>query len=285
MKQKYSAKLFLWLTGGLLAVFLSACKIIDPGEEIPSYIHIDQITLSTSYSSQGSASENITDAWIFIDGDLIGGFELPCSVPVLYEGTHRILVRAGIKQNGQSSTRAIYPFYKGYEADITLTRAQVTTINPTVAYFPSVNFVWMEDFDQAGQSLVPDLAGQIDSATGTAAFEGIRSGYIHLSADTSDFLGRSSVAYSLAASSEVYLEFDYKCTEVFSVGIIGSSNDFHEWAVVSPSNGWNKFYIRLTDVLANTQITSPFKIYFAMRRISGSVDKPELYLDNIKLLK
>jgi hypothetical protein len=265
---------------------IAGCRVIDPAEEIPSYIHIDAINLTTSYQAEGTASHEISDAWIFVDGELIGGFELPCTVPVLYEGSHRILIRAGIKQNGQGATRAIYPFYKGYETTVELTRAQTTTISPTVTYFPAVQFIWMEDFDQPGQSLVPDLTGQIDSAVGADAFEGIRSGYIHLNADTFSFLGRSSVPFTgLTASTENYLEFNYKSNEYFSIGIIGPSNDFHEWAVASPSSDWNKLYIRLSDVLAELPANSSVKVYFAMLRTASTVDRPELYLDNIKLVK
>jgi len=51
--------------------------LINPAEPIPSYIHIDKIDLTTDYSSQGTSSNKITDAWIYVDNELIGAFEMP----------------------------------------------------------------------------------------------------------------------------------------------------------------------------------------------------------------
>src|ERR1044071_5141348 len=136
------------LGAGLFALAVGAfsfdgCQVFDPAEDIPSYIHIDSIGLSVN-SNEGTASHAIPDAWVYIDGALLGGYELPVNIPVLKEGTHTILVLSGIKQNGLSTTRAIYPEYQGWDTTVTLTRGQITHLGPIVVhYFPSTNFEWM----------------------------------------------------------------------------------------------------------------------------------------------
>src|ERR1051326_8915965 len=88
------------LYGGLIAAAFSSCSIFDTSEKIPAYIHIDKIAfIPASASWQSPTSVKITDAWVYIDGQLVGAYELPCTFPVQCEGTHNILVEAGIKQN------------------------------------------------------------------------------------------------------------------------------------------------------------------------------------------
>lgn len=286
MKQLSAASFFRLPALGILMIFLAGCSVFDPAEEIPSYLHIDSMTLNAIGSQQGSSSSNITDAWIYMDGELIGGFELPCTVPILAEGTHHFIIRGGVKMNGLAATRAIYPFYKGWEGDITLTRAQKTDVDNLVVEYFTGNFpaVWMEDFDGAGFSITSDAQynASMRRRTGTDALEG-NYGYAILDADSTNIIARSSNSFPLDATGEVWLEVNYKCNQSFSIGLVGNANDFHEWLVVSPNESWNKVYIRLTDAIADTPSTSPYQIYFAMN--NGSNSQSYLYLDNIKLLK
>ncbi|MBI3511915.1 MAG: hypothetical protein HY064_14745 [Bacteroidetes bacterium] len=265
----------------LFGIF-SGCRIINPAEDIPSYIHIDSITLSTS-GNQGSNSSKITDAWIFVDSKLIGGFELPCTVPVLADGTHHILIRAGIKQNGLSSTRAIYPFYKGWEGDVALTKATVTTINPVISYFPGLDFssTWMDNFEVAyGFTADTIYHSQITLCDSPYVFEGLHSAYIRLSADTIQFIGRSPISYSFQGASDAYLEMDYRCNIPFTVGLVNGFS-YYPWATVGESETWNKIYIRLNDAVV---VNGSYQVYIGMFKFPD-VAEPYLYVDNIKLLK
>jgi hypothetical protein len=293
MKLHLAANRFKVFAGAIFFGCITGCSVIDPGEDIPSYVHINAMSVNAigGSSGQGSSSSKITDAWVYMDGQLVGAFEMPCTFPVLAEGNHHFLVRAGVKMNGTGSTRAIYPFYRGWEGDLTLTRGQVKQLapDPVVDYFPG-NFpaVWMEDFGSSGISINSESSynGVIlrDTISNNPyALEG-GFGYVYLnSSDTMDWVGRSSSIFSLNATGEVWLELNYKCNEEFTVGIIGYTNDYHSWVVVEPSENWNKIYIRLTDVIATTLSTSPYRIYFAMHQTN--VARPYLFLDNIKLIK
>ncbi|UPT65780.1 MAG: hypothetical protein M0D57_14835 [Sphingobacteriales bacterium JAD_PAG50586_3] len=137
--------------------FFSACKKEVPNGGIPAYIQIDTIKVTTN-ANQGSASHKVTDAWIFVDSEPLGAFQLPCKIPVLKEGNHTILVRGGIKMNGISATRVPYPFYQFYQTDVNLVKEQVTVIQPTVTYFTDLLFPYKEDFTSGGITLMKDPA-------------------------------------------------------------------------------------------------------------------------------
>jgi len=56
----------------LFFIALSSCNVINPEEKIPAYINIAAINLETDEATQGAATKNISDAWIYIDDQFIG---------------------------------------------------------------------------------------------------------------------------------------------------------------------------------------------------------------------
>ncbi|MDD5571886.1 MAG: hypothetical protein PHD97_12120, partial [Bacteroidales bacterium] len=136
----------------ILVVFLfiafSSCKVIDPAEAIPSYIRIGKIDLNTNYSTQGDSSNGIVDAWVYVDDQAIGAFELPVSIPVLNEGKRNVKISPGIKLNGMSGYRSIYPFYDSYViSNFELIKDSVRSIYPSVQYNANTKFYFKEDFE------------------------------------------------------------------------------------------------------------------------------------------
>lgn len=289
MKHFFAAYFRISFVLGIFLIFQWSCSVIDPAEEIPSYLHIDSLSL-TAVGGQGTSTSSITDAWVYMDGALLGGFELPCNIPILAEGAHNFLICGGVKMNGLSSTRAIYPFWKGWEGSITLSRREKTTINPVITYFSTVDFInnWMENFESAGISLVPETnSATLRKDSMPYAFEDLHSGYVHLNnTDSSLFIAASSTGYSMPPSNDTWIEFNYWCDGPFTVGIENANNPNIKfaWLEVEPSWAWKKIYIRLTDVLASSTLNVNYKIYFAMQNPS-SQSESHLYLDNIKLLK
>ena len=129
---KYSYKVFIPLSI-IISIVISSCELINPAETVPSYIHIQKIDL-ISTATYGSSSSKISDAWVYIDEQLIGCFELPATIPILSEGSHNIKIRPGIKVNGIGSNRSPYPFYNIIEQTIDLQKGTVLNLSPTTTY-------------------------------------------------------------------------------------------------------------------------------------------------------
>jgi hypothetical protein len=278
-KNNYPAVLFLPL---LLA--LSACEVFNPEEEIPSYIRIERMNVSTDLATQGSTSHKITDAWLYVDDQFIGAFELPANIPVLAGGEHTVKIRAGIKQNGISATRVQYPFYNFYTSSANLQRGSVTNMQPVVTYFSGTTFAWLENFDNTGTTMSsgPLPTDTIVVQQSNVVFEGTQSGAIVLDGNKSVFFGTSATAYNLPAGEQnSWLELNYKCNNPFTVGIMTTSNLTFPVLVVNPSDDWNKIYIDLSPEVSSHN--GPFHIYISMAR-AETVSSAQLYIDNIKLV-
>ncbi|MEI6575965.1 MAG: hypothetical protein WCO63_07290 [Bacteroidota bacterium] len=282
---KFSFLLFVFLG----ASFFLSCTAFNGEQSIPAYIHIDTILLHTNPETQGSKSSKITDAWIYVDDELIGAFEMPCTVPVLMSGKHKVRVLAGIKMNGIASTRIYYPFYSAYSADITLEEKQTDTVRPTVTYDPATVFVWTENFENGSSSL--ERTSRSDSTiqivtTAPNVFEGSYSGAMYLG-DTAKLFECSTIMnYSLPMNKAVFLELNYKTNNLLTVGIFGNSPSQviqSSVMVLNHTSGWNKVYINLTPAVESITDATSFKVFFGMFRETG-VTRPEAFIDNVKLV-
>jgi hypothetical protein len=290
MYKKFTSA-FICLLFLAVAPFFSGCKLFDKTEEIPSYLRVSNVSLTT-FSGQGTSSHAISDVWVFMDGELVGAFEVPCTIPILAEGSHSFVIRAGVKMNGTTTTRAIYPTYKGWEGSISLVRGQAVSISPNFQYFPATDFVWLEDFDQPGTSytdsgaVVQNVFHLIsDSTDPTLVFEGGRSGYTKLDNDSFDMFIRSQFFTGLyPASSFVYLELNYRCNQPFTVGIMTKQFEYRSVGVVNANENWSKIYINLTDALNQAPSSTGYSFFITMRK-PDSMAESFLYIDNIKVVR
>jgi hypothetical protein len=275
-------------------LFISSCNIYNPSEPIPSYIHIQSIGLTTDYNTEGSSSQNVTDAWVYIDDQIIGCFELPVTFPVLSEGNHTIKIRGGIKVNGIAATRAPYPFYQQHVQTINLKKGAITDLGNSInlRYFTNVVFKLMEDFESAGFKLDTNNQGSetnlaLVSGNSPNVFEGNNSGYVHLDNNKIYFRCQTTDAFTLpVASAPIFLEFNYKCDYNFTIGVIaygsGGQQTFAALAY-NASDKWKKAYLYLTPTVSGAYTANNYRIYLAMLNNSGA-NSVNLYLDNIKLV-
>ena len=124
---------------------LVSCNKQELEADIPAYIYINNFTLTTT-PEQGTSSHKITDAWVYLDQELLGVFELPVRFPVVKEGSFKLDVYPGIKENGIAERRERYLFYNGYSEQIQLEKEKTIEITPTTTYTSGTTFYWMEDF-------------------------------------------------------------------------------------------------------------------------------------------
>jgi len=257
---------------------------------IPAYIHIDHIDLSTVYENDGTDSHKITDAWVYIDGDLQGIYELPATFPVLATGEHSIMIRPGIKINGIAMSRAYYPFFKPFESTIQLTAEKVDTINPMVNYYEG-KMRWKEDFETAGISLVPFGGSDtnfIQTQNVSYVFEGLSSGIAHLDATYDHVLSVSNDIFEIPQDqSPVFLELNYKTNVPLAIGLFAvlstGLNERLETMIINPNTKWNKIYVNLTYSVNVSATATGFKVFFEAYK-PDSISSADILLDNIKLL-
>lgn len=280
----------------ILLLFISSCSFFDKQEDTPSYIHIKKFELNTS-SAQGTNSNNINDVWVFINGNAMGVFELPCTIPYLGEGNTRITLYAGIKDDGIAAIRKIYPFYTNYVVDKVLTRGKVDTISPTTTYFdPPLCNIDKEEFEDAGIKFVADASSTINVIKTNAVgevFEDQYSGIISMNA--SDLFMKSFYTTNFAFpgnGGQAYLEINYKNNVEFIIGMeitepmnivqtdntgINPSYDDNENLV------WKKIYVNLTDLINLHPNATNYRIYIKAVNPEAS-NGLFVLIDNFKVL-
>jgi len=289
----------------LLLLVVSSCSKEQFKAEIPSYLRIEAIDLETE-SYEGSDSQKITDAWVTMDGNFLGAFELPAIVPILAEGEHEFRISSGIKANGISATRIIYPFFdpchlfvqdgETYQLAISnrvnLYRDSMVVVKATTNYTENTEFLFIESFENAGTVL--DTSEDSDTNLvktnlDDLVFEGNRSGEIHLDSINDFFELISSEFISLnSLYNATMLEMDYRCDHSFKLGVAVKSNEtdvIHrfESIQISPSEDWNKIYVHMTNQVNLGNSTDEYGVFIGAVK-STSSEKASFYFDNIKWL-
>mgnify|MGYP007063407512 CR=1 FL=1 len=285
----------------LFIYFFASCNLIDKPEEIPSFIKIDSINLQINSSNEGSSSNAITDAWVYVDGNLEGAYELPADkIPIHYTGKHDISIYAGIKKNGVTGNRKKYPFFTSFRQNIDLIADSIIEIFPHVEYEDNLYF-WTEDFEDPQTKfenyIYSDTNIYIVSSPTTELLEG-DAGAITMKANNyeceirTDDLNLNNLPTNV--NIPAYLELDYKCNHNFTIGILHKNNSvptYQKQALITlfPTTNnsgidiWNKSYLYLPDASSLASNATEFDIYIYVLN-DNARDDIEIRLDNIKVI-
>ena len=277
----------------ILAVIIfsmTGCSLFEPASPSASYIQVDSIQLYTDYSTQGSNSASISDAWVILDNGYLGTFPLPSKIPIIGEGLKHIVIRAGIIENGIAGTRSAYPKYASLDTTVSLKSGQTVKIEPRISYGTAVTFAQLEDFDDASLSLSStstSFAPLMITTTGDPeAFEG-NSGEAILDSAHTVFEVASAAAFPLASVTTSYVELNYKCENDFSIGvIINYTNGGVEQTTLLSLHAttiWKKVYVSLNNLGGIVSGASNYKIFLRSDK-NPAVATSKLYFDNLKVL-
>ena len=265
----------------LVLIFLFSCKK-DTQDGMPAYIHIDDITLNTNVD-EGAATEKIIDAWVYINKNLQGIYELPAHFPVLKQGQQDISIYGGIRVNGIATSRARYPFYESYNITELLQQASTTVITPSISYFEWSSF-FIEDFQGVGTNIDSTSSSEINfsiisDSTGEKYAEAILNDpFLTFEVATDKFENLPK------AGSPVFLELDYTCNTEILVGVYVKESAVPIPLVwVTPKENWNKIYINLTPTVSEFYDASSFKFFISMRR-PDSLEQAKVQFDNLKIV-
>ncbi|MEZ4962783.1 MAG: hypothetical protein R2830_23360 [Saprospiraceae bacterium] len=286
----------------LLPALFSACD--KEKEPIPGYLKIPSFQVeATDPSLTGSIGHKITHARIsLIDPvdsttQLIGMFELPATIPVLAEGTQILSIDPVIKANGNSFYLQPYPFYERYYGTVQFTPTEDAVVVPVTQYVADAKFDFIEDFEGSQHLFGYNLDGN-DSTFVSISKDDVREGAFSgkISLDTTNYyMSAATDSYYIldyATAGRVFLEVDYKNEVPIEFGLVAVDNtgtlvpNFE--FVVLPKSEWNKIYFDLTDLVRTAASVDKFFIafqtYIPIQNGQLTLDKANVYLDNIKLI-
>lgn len=284
----------------ILLFSFGACDVINPAEDIPAYLHVEAFDFEVS-PAQGTGNQKITEGWVYVNGDFLGAYSLPATLPVLATGDTDVFIDPGIQDNGISATPDIYTFLKRYSTTITFEPQREDTIRPVTGYASNANFVFIEGFESNQHFFKEDLdnneASKIELTT-SDVFEGNSSALIRLDRDNPlAEVGSIRVdEYSPFGGTAVYIEMNYKTDVPIALGWIGYDGFGIQQNViidrgVNSSGEWKKIYFNFSEVINEFRITDVASyqliIQAAIPIENGdfALDEANVLLDNIKMIQ
>ncbi len=291
---------YVMLAALLAMIVVSSCDLVDRDEPTPSWITIDSMTMVDNPNvDEGALSQDISDAWVFIDDELIGIFELPADIPILDEGKHKLLVGPGIKVSTVSTLRDNYLFYNAHQQDVTLTPGEKVNIIPSISYRDEGNnfkYLIVEEFEDAFIELNPNdnTDAEIKRTTeGDYVKYGYGAGLIEITDTTKAAWIRTTEDFVLPQLGKiVFLELDYYTQYDLVIGVHINQNVLADknvnYLVLRASQSeeveWKKAYVALTSVLSDQVDMQSVYMYFLPDIQSSTRDNGIVLLDNIKIL-
>jgi hypothetical protein len=278
-----------------LGLLLSACVKNNPD---PSWLEVGEWTLEANAAlngEEGQLTHNITDAWVYIDEQLIGVFEVPFKIPILKEGAVNVRIYPTIRVNGIAATKMRNEHLVPYEVNVNLVKNQTLSISPVTHYKDNVNF-WVEDFEDINVKLTDDpntSSAHLTLANDTLKwFNGNYYGKVLLSAQDSIWVAYTNQdqQLSIPKNKQAMLEIDYCNSVPFTNYLLFvNANGTNENAMItmnkSPLNAlrWKKIYILLSEVITagpnNTNYIQAFRAFHDTANSSNLI-----LIDNIKVV-
>lgn len=299
MPLRYTPAILVFLLPAM--VVFTSCQQLSPPLVIPCYGHVDSISyhFDTLLVSENSKWSAITDAWVYLDDNPVGAFQMPCTFPILAaNGVHTISIYPGIMIDGTPDTRIKYPFYTYYTTTVNLTQGKTIKFKPSCTYTSFAHVAWLEYFS-TGCSITSQNV-QSDTVMTRVTTGGFP--YKYYGSATLDSTGPShytniyqgisdTMSLPKNGATQVYLEINYNCNTVVFTGLYESVPGYSlpglqlpAVTYLFPTGGtWQKMYISLESIISANQNGEPFTVYFEMSRNPGTAPT-YLYLDNVKLI-
>jgi hypothetical protein len=265
----------------------------------PSWLEVTQWTLLSNTGLSGAEGElthNFSDAWVYIDDEVIGVFEVPFKIPILKSGPCTIKLYPTVRNNGIAATKKIYPFMEVYEVNTELIQKQTITINPVTRYNSMSQFS-IEDFeDPLNLNIMVDQNTSAIKSTPTSnidleSFNGNFYGLIQLNQTDSSWIASTQNQLFINKGRDAYLEVDYYNTNSITTGLIYVKPDnttqnnpnIRLQTQDSSTIRWKKIYIDLKELIGYAPNGSNFLQSFIATLDEGK-SEGEIRIDNIKVV-
>jgi hypothetical protein len=289
--EKRSRLFTLWL--GISVMLFSQCKVFDNEVMVPGYVYVPGYRFQTKADgSQGDSTSNITDVWMYSQGNIEGAFAVPALIPVQHNGPYEIAFDAGILRTGQFYERIPNKLMTREYFTVDLKPGKIDTLFPTFKYSNSAVFKMIEDFDRLGFRFYQynpqpgDTIVKVNSGD-SARVPGHNSGMVKLTDSTTQYRLITTDVYTVnSPNSTIYLELDYNTDTYLHIGFVAASNSgkFTEVYTAYPTNGWKKVYIDMSSDLIRLPFGDQYRLVIYVLRDPGT-PAPKIILDNIKLIE
>ncbi len=284
-------KLSPWivLIGCLL---LSSCDMFRNDNDLaPYYLNIESMDLEVDIT-EGSDTHGIRDAWIIANGQDVGVFELPITVPILDDAsTTEFTIFAGIRQNGTKSFAIEYPFYTPIRFEIDGVSGETYSKNLIHEYTDDTFFEIVDNFDNATffTTVVDDFDDSFFELREDEDISNNVAGVLYANKDNPicEMASSLRIPTSDVVGKKPYLEIDYKGNAPLQIGVRGLVGNIIEskyGIILKPSEDWNKLYLSLTDIV-NTSSFSEFSILLGVDIRGFAENEAEAWVDNVKLVR
>lgn len=275
-------------------LFSFACNKSKLKAPAPFYLNVSSVNVNT-LAGQGSSSQKITEIWVYENGQYKGAYPIGKNTPITSQPA-RIKLFAGIKKDGLSAVRIIYPFYAPVEIDTNVEVNKIVYRPLTFQYKTGIYFKWLEDFENfggiGGITIVKGVASDtgviiLDKGNNPSAdvFEGNKCMMIAVDNNRPYAYLTSANTYTLSYDA-TWLEINYKCNQTFEIGLYSGVLTKSVINLVSTSGEWNKIYVDLTpyiSLLGGTPTNNSIGLYFKVIKASD-VTQGEVLIDNIKII-
>lgn len=279
----------------LLPLLSSNCVKNNPN---PSWLEVTEWTLEANpelNGEEGQLTHKLTDAWVYIDDELIGVFEVPFKIPILKEGLSKIRLYPTIRVNGIAATKMRNEHLEAFEVQAELIQNQTLELSPVTHYKSNVSF-WIEDFEDINIKLTDDpntSSAHLNLANDTLKwFNGNYYGRVLLNAQDSMWIAYTNQdqQLSIPKNKQAMLEIDYCNSVPFThyllfVNANGTNENLMPTMNKSPLNmlRWKKIYILLSEVITagpnNSNYIQAFKAFY-----DANISNNLILIDNIKVV-
>ena len=282
-------KSFLFI---LFFITLTACQK-ELEADRASYVTIESFNYNTNNNetipfSNDFESINISDCWVTFNGQFIGAYEMPSNIPVHMSGNINARISPGIKVNGISSNRIIYPFYKEYEISTEINLDQNIELYPITEYRDNVDLDDLTggDFEIGNILIATEFSDTIPITQTENVFQGNKSCAIYLDTTNQYFLIKNIEPLTFQNYiDDIFLELDFKSSIPFRVGLIVNSDTStrQEHMIIYESNDWKKLYLDLSPIIGLGGNLNTYNIYFEAN-LPEEMNSGFVYLDNLKIV-
>ena len=275
-----------------IILFLLIIASCEKEAQIASYFSINNFSFFDldGQINESNETTGISDGWVTINGNFLGAFETPSKIPILnIDDNNEIRISPGIKENGISGSRIIYPFHNIFEVSIdNILKEETIIISPETSYKENTNFKFLNQgsFEIGNMLQETENSDTVPFIQSNEVFDGEKSCAICITNSNNKYQVITIDELLFNSFPEyVFLEMNFKSDIDFKIGLIRNNNieDKIEHMKIYKSEKWKKIYLNLSSLIIPTISNSTFQIYFESE-MTYNDSEGCTYLDNLKVV-